>query len=190
MAECPKPTQGCNWKLPGTPPAHAGRAKLVGTLSCALNSALIYLVQELPLEFFIAAHDGQSMQRAVERLAGHLKAPLLVRVVGNLGAGKTTLVAALLTYWQCPGANSPTFNLRNDYASAGGRVIHLDLYRLKSTDDALDLLPPDEDYSDAIVFVEWPDRAPAHLFAPFAKQTELRLEVSSDESRHVTWRLL
>jgi tRNA threonylcarbamoyladenosine biosynthesis protein TsaE len=147
-------------------------------------------VQNPPLEFFIAAHSRESLRRAAELLTGHLKAPLLVRVVGELGAGKTTLVSTLLSHWQCPGANSPTFNLRNDYALSNSRVIHLDLYRLKSTDDALDLLPLDEDYSDAVVFVEWPDRAPPHLFAPFARQGELRIEVQSDESRRVIWRLL
>ncbi len=147
-------------------------------------------MQEFSLELFLAAHDSESLKMAAERLTPYLKAPLLVRVVGNLGAGKTTLVSALLAHWQCPGANSPTFNLRNDYALSEGRAIHLDLYRLKSSDDALDLLPPDEDYSDAIVFVEWPERAPAHLFAPFARQAELRLAVGSDESRHLTWRQL
>ncbi len=116
--------------------------------------------------------------------------PLLVRLTGNLGAGKTTLVAALLGQWQCEGANSPTFNLRNDYALADFRVLHLDMYRLKPGDDAFDLLPPDEDYSDAIIFVEWPDRAPSRLFAPFARQAELKVEARADESRHITWRPL
>ncbi|GAB4439392.1 MAG: hypothetical protein OHK0011_21990 [Turneriella sp.] len=119
-----------------------------------------------------------------------MQPPLLVRLVGNLGAGKTTLVAALLSYWQGGAATSPTFNLRNEYSLANFRVIHLDLYRLKPTDDALDLLPPDEDYSDAVVFVEWPDKGPRHLFAPFNRRAELRLDVQADESRHVTWRSL
>lgn len=165
-------------------------AKLVGSLSLSGSYALTHLVQELPLELIIAAHNSESLQQAVKTLSGQIHAPLLVRVAGNLGAGKTTLIAALLRHWQCAGANSPTFNLRNDYAMAGARVIHLDLYRLKPSDDALDLLPPDEDYSDALVFVEWPEKAPQHLFAPFTRQAELRLEVQDDESRHVTWRLL
>ncbi|MFZ5627834.1 MAG: tRNA (adenosine(37)-N6)-threonylcarbamoyltransferase complex ATPase subunit type 1 TsaE [Spirochaetota bacterium] len=147
-------------------------------------------MQEPPLELIIAAHDSESLQRAVKTLAGHLHPPMLVRVVGDLGAGKTTLVAALLSYWQGEAATSPTFNLRNDYPLANFRVIHLDLYRLKPSDDAYDLLPPDEDYADAVVFVEWPDKGPRHLFAPFNRQAELRLDVQADESRHVTWRSL
>jgi len=148
------------------------------------------IVQNYPIEFLLAAHDSKSMQRAAGRLATHMTPPLLVRLIGNLGAGKTTLVAALLGKWQGGGANSPTFNLRNDYRLAGFRVIHLDLYRLKPGDDAFDLLPPDEDYSDAIVFVEWPDRAPSRLFAPFARQAELRIDVRDDQSRQITWRPL
>lgn len=130
------------------------------------------------------------MQHAARILAGYLQPPLLVRLVGNLGAGKTTLVAALLSHWQGEGVASPTFNLRNDYPLAGFRVIHLDLYRLQPSDAALDLLPPDEDFSDAIILVEWPDKGPEHLYAPFRRQAELRFEVQADESRYLAWRLL
>lgn len=151
---------------------------------------MINAVHELPLEIQIAPHDPAGLHRAVVMLADCMKPPLLVRVMGNLGAGKTTLIAALLGYWGRQGVNSPTFNLRNDYLLADRRVIHLDFYRLKSADDALDLLPPDEDYSDAVVFAEWPEKAPHGLFAPFARQAELRVEARGDETRHLSWRIL
>jgi tRNA threonylcarbamoyladenosine biosynthesis protein TsaE len=166
------------------------RAKLIGSLSLSASCALTHLVQNHPLQWIIAAHDSESLQHAVKSLSERIHAPLLIRVKGNLGAGKTTLIGALLGYWQGAGANSPSFNLRNDYVIAGARVIHIDLYRLKEGDDALDLLPPDEDYSDTLVFVEWPEKAPQHLFAPFPRQAELLLEVQDDNARRITWRLL
>lgn len=134
--------------------------------------------------------DLAMLAQAAARLSSELSAPLLVRVMGSLGAGKTTLITTLLAQWGVQGANSPTFNLRHDYALPDLRVLHLDLYRLHSADTAWDLLPSDEDYSDAIVFVEWPEKAPPGLFQPFSRQAELKITILDDNARHLEFSFL
>lgn len=97
-----------------------------------------------------------------------LRAPALVTLTGDLGAGKTTLVQAI-----CAGCGvtepvtSPTFALVHQYASGRGRVVHCDLYRLNDARDVA-ALGLDEMLTDVetIVLVEWAERAAGTLGAP------------------------
>jgi len=95
-----------------------------------------------------------------EEFGRNLRAPVLVTLEGDLGTGKTTLVQAM-----CRGVGiredvtSPTFALVNEYQVDDRTVFHLDLYRLQGPDDLTNLGWDDIVNSDAIVFVEWPDRA-------------------------------
>jgi tRNA threonylcarbamoyladenosine biosynthesis protein TsaE len=131
------------------------------------------------------APDLEAFKNQARLIAEKIHPPLLVRVTGNLGAGKTTFISEVLKAWGIAGANSPTFNLRNDYDAKGFHVIHLDFYRLKPNDSGLDLLPPDEDYSESVVFAEWPEKAQPRLFAPFARQASLAIDIRPDNSRRL-----
>lgn len=99
-----------------------------------------------------------------EQVGRRLKAPALVTLEGDLGAGKTTLAQAI-----CRGVGivedvtSPTFALVNEYQVAGATLYHLDLYRLSGPGDLTNLGWDDIVNSGAIVLVEWPDRAGARL---------------------------
>ena len=97
-----------------------------------------------------------------------LRAPALVTLMGDLGAGKTTLVQAI-----CRGlgvteaVTSPTFALIHEYTVASLRVVHCDLYRLQTEADVASLGLDDLlGEPNAIVLVEWPERAGAMLAAP------------------------
>ena len=81
---------------------------------------------------------------------------------GEMGAGKTTFVHAV-----CEAAgvkentSSPTFSIINQYATPQGQVIyHIDLYRLKNEEEAIQAGVEDCLYSGNTCFVEWPDKAP------------------------------
>jgi tRNA threonylcarbamoyladenosine biosynthesis protein TsaE len=93
----------------------------------------------------------------------------IVYVLGELGAGKTTLVRGACRALGVEGpVTSPTFAIAHRYpARAGLLVAHLDLYRLRSlADEDPDLLA---DYlgESGIAFVEWPhEEAVAQLGAP------------------------
>lgn len=135
----------------------------------------------------LIAQNLDEMKQIAARLAAEITPPLLVKVTGNLGAGKTTLIAEILRNWGVPGATSPTFNLRNDYRAAIGRVLHLDFYRLKPGDGGFDLLPGDEDYSDAVVFVEWPEKGSPSLYMQFERVAELIINILPGGERRLAW---
>lgn len=86
--------------------------------------------------------------------------PLVVTITGDLGAGKTTLVQAICRGYGVEGeVTSPTFNLVHTYSSPRGPVYHLDLYRLKSPAELTNIGWDEIVASDAVVLVEWPERA-------------------------------
>lgn len=95
-----------------------------------------------------------------ERLGRAAKAPLFIAISGELGAGKTTLAQSI-----CRGAGvaavvtSPTFALVQRYEGKRAPVYHLDLYRLESPRELENLGWDDVLRDDALVLVEWPERA-------------------------------
>ncbi len=79
---------------------------------------------------------------------------------GEMGAGKTTFISALVTACgSTDGAQSPTFGLVHEYQTQEGeRLLHFDLYRLNSLDEAFESGVFELLESGARCFVEWPER--------------------------------
>lgn len=94
-------------------------------------------------------------------LAATLRLGDIVSLEGDLGAGKTALARAVIRalaedpVLEVP---SPTFAIIQPYETAGGAVLHADLYRLADASEADELGLLDD--PDAIVLVEWASRAP------------------------------
>lgn len=100
-----------------------------------------------------------------EMMTELLRAPKLVLLRGDLGAGKTTLVkgiAAALGAAQADEVASPTFTLVHEYRGRNVMLYHLDLYRLDN-DSELEALGVWEmlEQPDALVLAEWGERFPA-----------------------------
>jgi tRNA threonylcarbamoyl adenosine modification protein YjeE len=103
----------------------------------------------------------------------------LVFLSGELGAGKTTLAAALL---QALGVEeivrSPTYALIETYTTLGGEAVHIDLYRLQGADELEQLGLRDYLNPRTLLLVEWPERAAGALAGA---DLQVRLEnVSAD----------
>jgi tRNA threonylcarbamoyladenosine biosynthesis protein TsaE len=115
-------------------------------------------------------------------LGAALRAPVVVTLTGDLGAGKTTLVQAIARGAGVTGdVTSPTFALVHEYAAPAQTIYHLDLYRLMNSDE-LDNIGWDEIvYGDGIVLIEWPERAGARL--PSARLDVTLGEVPADDER-------
>jgi len=88
----------------------------------------------------------------------------VIAFYGDMGAGKTTLIHALCEEKGVTSTvGSPTFSIINEYIYPGGRVFHIDLYRLKDEEEAIRAGVEDCLYSGDICLVEWPARAEAIL---------------------------
>jgi len=90
---------------------------------------------------------------------------------GELGAGKTTFIHALCEHLGVTdNVSSPTFALINEYHfTAADReeiIYHMDWYRLKSTEEAINAGMEDCLLQGAYCFVEWPEKASELLPAP------------------------
>jgi len=84
----------------------------------------------------------------------------IVALRGGMGAGKTTLVAALMErLGSADSVTSPTFALVNVYRTGRGEpVYHFDFYRIERLEEAFDLGYEEYFDSGALCLVEWPEK--------------------------------
>ncbi len=105
---------------------------------------------------------------------------------GQMGAGKTTLVAAFSQFLQSIDVvASPTFPIVNQYQCADNqRIYHLDLYRLKNLQEAIDIGIEDILYDEnAYIFIEW-HAIIAELLPE--NTAHIRIEVIDETTRSLT----
>jgi len=81
---------------------------------------------------------------------------------GEMGAGKTTFIHALCSVMEVKDAvTSPTFSIINEYKTAKGETIyHMDLYRIKDENEAINAGIEDCLFSGNLCLIEWPEKAP------------------------------
>jgi tRNA threonylcarbamoyladenosine biosynthesis protein TsaE len=125
-----------------------------------------------------------------ETLVELLRAPKMVVLRGELGAGKTTLVKGMAA---ALGANadevtSPTFTLVHEYAGKKTRLVHLDLYRLEEERELESIgLWEMAAAPDALVMVEWGDRFDSVMERADAEIAITQGEVDNERLLHVRW---
>jgi len=98
----------------------------------------------------------------------------VVLLIGNLGAGKTTLTKGIVEGRGAAAADevsSPTFTLIHQYGDARP-VFHIDLYRLEEARQVENLGLDDLFRSGSLVLLEWAERFPELLPVD---RTEIRL---------------
>jgi tRNA threonylcarbamoyladenosine biosynthesis protein TsaE len=117
-----------------------------------------------------------------ERIAAELPPKAVVLLIGNLGAGKTTLAKGIVKGLGAGSPEevaSPTFTLIHEYGSS---VYHIDLYRL-DTLQQIATLGLDEIFDRrAIVLIEWGERFPELLPQD---RIEIRLRETEENSREI-----
>jgi tRNA threonylcarbamoyladenosine biosynthesis protein TsaE len=110
----------------------------------------------------------------------------IVLLIGNLGAGKTTLAKGIV---EGRGAargdevSSPTFTLIHQYGSGDDAVYHVDLYRLDEARQVESLGLDDLFAGGELVLLEWAERFPALLPT---ERVEIRMRALDDDSREIT----
>jgi tRNA threonylcarbamoyladenosine biosynthesis protein TsaE len=118
-----------------------------------------------------------------ERLARELPPRGVVLLIGNLGAGKTTLAKGIVNGLGAAAADevsSPTFTLIHEYGE--GRVYHVDLYRLDEPREVATLGLEEIFERDGLVLIEWGERFPRLLPA---NRTEIRIRWVGDDEREI-----
>lgn len=85
----------------------------------------------------------------------------VIALVGDMGAGKTTFTSALIRAMGSKDVvNSPTFSIINQYADPkGDPIYHMDLYRLRDEEEAIQAGIEECLYSGNFCVVEWPEKA-------------------------------
>ncbi len=132
----------------------------------------------------ITIKDLTDLPKAAKTLLPLIEGQGVVAFYGEMGAGKTTLISALL---RAMGSNdevtSPTFALVNDYLTGDGRPIHhFDFYRIENLGEAYDLGYEEYFYSGNLCLVEWPEK-----ITPLLPPNTLRLQITThpDGSRRI-----
>lgn len=129
----------------------------------------------------------QSADETVElgrRLAKEIQPPRLVLLIGDLGAGKTTLTKGIISGLGAGSMEevlSPTFSLIHEYEGPP-KVYHIDLYRLDRVPELETLGLDDLWEQNAIVLIEWGEKFAEQLPGP---RLEIRLEDKGEDLREI-----
>jgi tRNA threonylcarbamoyladenosine biosynthesis protein TsaE len=134
--------------------------------------------------------ETNSEQETIElgrRIAASLPSRAVILLIGNLGAGKTTLAKGIVSGLgtaEPDEVSSPTFTLIHEYGAAVNRasVYHIDLYRLDRAEQVATLGLEEIFDRDAVVLIEWGERFPQLMPAG---RIEIRLTALDDDRRKI-----
>lgn len=132
-----------------------------------------------------ASYETNSEDETIDlgrRIAAGLPGRAVVLLIGNLGAGKTTLAKGIVSGLGAAAVedvSSPTFTLIHEY---GDRVYHIDLYRLDQATQVATLGLDEIFDRDAVVLIEWGERFPELLPRD---RIEIRLQALDADRRSI-----
>jgi tRNA threonylcarbamoyladenosine biosynthesis protein TsaE len=131
-----------------------------------------------------ATQSARETRRLGELIGAHIRQPLLIALIGDLGCGKTAFVQGLAIGLDVPAdyyITSPTFTLINEYP---GRLplFHIDLYRLETVADFEDIGLDDLIHGRGVMAIEWADKLIDQLVDNYLS---LRFEIIDDDCRRI-----
>ena len=134
----------------------------------------------------ISDSEEKTMQIAKSYALG-VKSPMVISLVGDLGAGKTTFSKGFAQGFGVKDiVTSPTFTIMNEYVGKDMPLYHFDMYRLSSKDEAIGC--GFEEYFDlskldGVVLVEWASNVEGLLPA---LHVEINIKKISDNKREIS----
>lgn len=143
--------------------------------------------------------NEQATNHIAIEFASCLIAPLVVTFSGQIGAGKTAFIRAMLRELGIRSTiKSPTFSIVESYSATTFCIHHFDLYRISAQDELNYIGFRDYFLENAICCIEWPEKAGEYLddidinFSLDIKGTGRELKVSSYNPRanDILFRLL
>ena len=130
----------------------------------------------------IISHSAAETMEFGRQLAASLRVGDVVALDGDLGAGKTCLVKGIARgLGISQDVTSPTFTLIHEYRGGRLPLFHVDLYRLDSVQQALQIGLEDVLAGNGITVIEWADKI-APLLPAAAKRFHLRVTGENDRT--------
>jgi tRNA threonylcarbamoyladenosine biosynthesis protein TsaE len=132
----------------------------------------------------------QEIENAAKEFLPQLNTSRIATFNGEMGTGKTTFIQSVCRQMGVTDdMSSPTYSIINQYKTTNGATInHIDLYRLKDTQEAIEAGVEDAIGSGDYSFIEWPEKIMVVLPLPFIN---VFIEVTKDFKRRlnakVTW---
>ena len=111
------------------------------------------------------------------RNAGNKK---VFALYGPMGSGKTTIIKEICRQLGShDNFSSPTYSIVNEYLvnGNGDKIYHIDLYRLKNLEEALDLGIEEHISGDSYCFIEWPG-----LIKPLLPVATINVEIKPNDN--------
>ncbi len=123
----------------------------------------------------LIAHNLEDVPFVARELLEVLGNRKVVAFYAEMGSGKTTLITAMLRAMGIESPEgSPTYSLVNTYDSPYfGEIMHFDVYRLNSVEEALDAGVEEMLYSGAVCFVEW-----AEIIEPLLPEDTMKVTIT------------
>ena len=142
------------------------------------------MAENAPTTLQFVSNDEADTIRLGETLAAALQPGCVVALTGSLGAGKTRLVQAIAAALGVDrdDVTSPTFVLIQEYEAAIP-IFHFDAYRLRDSDQFLELGADELMASQGICLIEWAERAEEIL--PVSR-LNIRMEHQGEDLRAIT----
>ncbi len=126
------------------------------------------------MEKEITTRSPEETEQVAAELAAALRGGAVIALYGDLGAGKTCFIRGLARGLGVTRiVHSPTFTLINEYA---GRLtlFHMDLYRIRDADEALDFGLDDYIFGDGLCAIEWAEKVET-LLPPHTIRVTLKM---------------
>lgn len=141
----------------------------------------------ISFELTIESRSVGDTHKLARHLLRQVPGPMVLALHGDLGSGKTCFVQGLAAALGIDRpVTSPTFTLVHEYQGTRP-LVHVDLYRLRDSLDALMLGMEEYFESGGVVAVEWADRA-EDIFPAEAIHLHFETLPDSPHSRRITLR--
>ena len=130
----------------------------------------------------IYSHNKEETMNLGNKLVKVLPNGTVIRLTGDLGAGKTTLVRGMAQALNIKEVvQSPTFNIMKIYFKGDKPLIHIDAYRLKDINNDIGL---DEyiGYPTGLTVIEWPEFIEDQIIE---EAIEIKITNIGDDNREI-----